>query len=300
MRLLQIIPVALCSLFLAISLSSAQTGKAPLAVSDIKPLPSLAKAMTASGKGNSLNRVVEAYDSQLIDRLNASRKFEVVGRSDLNSVLQEQELANSGNVAPDDPNAAQEGQLAAAKYLLVATIDDFEDATETIELTNLNRTGYKRKIRLSTTAKIYDSTTGKLMESVNVRLERKDDRMDRPEVSRNAEQTDVLLLDITRDAAEEISTRVADIVFPIRVLVKRDTQITINRGEGAGMEVGQTFNVFAEGEELVDPDTGEVLGSEEVLVGKARIISVRAKLSTAEVLEDMGIDKGAILRPSAL
>ena len=35
------------------------------------------------------------------------------------------------------------------------------------------------------------------------------------------------------------------------------------------------------------------------MVGKARIVNVRAKLSTAEVLEDMGITKGAVLRAAA-
>lgn len=293
---------SLTTLSLALACSTlaavAQTGKAPLAVSTIKAAPSLATAMESAGKANSLARVLDTYDSQLIDRLNASRKFEIVGRSDLKSILQEQELAASGNVAPDDPNAAQAGQLAGAKYLLVATIDDFEDATERIDLPNLNRVGYKRKIRVSTTARIYDSTSGKLMESVNVSMEQKADRMDREQIERNAEQTDALLLDITRESAERIATRVADIVFPIRVLVKRDTQITINRGEGTGVEVGQLFDVFAQGETLVDPDTGEVLGTEEVNVGRARITAVRPKFSMAELIEDVGVDKGAVLRPA--
>lgn len=292
--------VALLGLALGVPCGLAQSGKAPLAVSAIKPLPSLTASMASAGKGTSLARVVEAYDSQLIDRLNASRKFDIVGRSDLKEIMREQELAASGNVAADDPDAAQAGRLAAARYLLVGTIDDFEDATERMEFENLDRVGFKRKIRLSTTARIYDSTSGTLMESVNVRLEKQDDRMDRAAVQRNAEDTDVLLLEITRAAAEEIATRVADIVFPVRVLVKRDTQVTLNRGEGGGVEMGQVFNVFAQGEELVDPDTGEVLGREEILVGKARIVSVQPKFSTAEILEDLGIVKGAVMRPAPL
>ncbi|MCU0770662.1 MAG: CsgG/HfaB family protein [Verrucomicrobia bacterium] len=289
----------LAGLFLATAPGRAQDAKAPLAVSSIKPLPALSVALAASGKAASLARVVESYDSQLIDRLNASRKFEIVGRSDLQEIVKEQELAGSGNVAEGDPHAAQAGKLAGAKYLLVATIDDFEDTTERMSFTNLNKVGIKRKIRLSTTAKIYDSTAGKLMESAHVRLERKDDRMDASDLQSNAEATDALLLDITRAAAEQITTRVADIVFPIRVLSKRDSTITINRGEGAGVEPGMVFDVYVQGEELVDPDTGEVLGREEAQIGKARIVTVRPKLSTAEVLEDFGITRGAVLRPAA-
>jgi hypothetical protein len=290
---------ALAGLLLTITLGTAQSVKTPLAVTSVQPLSALATSMAASGKAASLTRVVESYDSQLIDRINASRKFEIVSRSDLKEVLREQELTGSGNVAPDDPDAAQAGKLAAAKYVLVATIDDFDDNTERMTFTNLNKVGLKRTLRLSTTAKIYDSTSGKLIESANVRLERKDDRMEAGDLQRTAESSDVLLLDITRQAAEQIATRLADVAFPIRVLVKRDAQLTLNRGEGTGIEPGQVYDVFVQGETLVDPDTGETLGREEVLIGKARIVRVHPKLATAEILEDFGINRGAVLRPAA-
>ena len=50
------------------------------------------------------------------------------------------------------------------------------------------------------------------------------------------------------------------------------------------------------GEELIDPDTKESLGREEVLVGKARVVSVQPKSTTAELLEDNGVAVGAVLR----
>ncbi|MEI9962925.1 MAG: hypothetical protein WDM76_17960 [Limisphaerales bacterium] len=34
--------------------------------------------------------------------------------------------------------------------------------------------------------------------------------------------------------AEKIANRLADVIFPAKVLLKRDTQVTINRGEGGG------------------------------------------------------------------
>jgi hypothetical protein len=46
---------------------------------------------------------------------------------------------------------------------------------------------------------------------------------------------------------------------------------------------------------LKDPDTGEVLGKEEVKVGKVKITQVGAKTTQAEILEDTGVDKGAVL-----
>ena len=273
----------------------AQDGKATLGISSITPTPSLKTTMTGVGKALALGRVVESFDSQLISAVNATRKFDIVGRSDLKDILKEQELAGSGNV--DARTAAQAGKLIGAKYLLVTTIDDFEDSTERMEFKTLNQVGLKRKIRLSAVAKIYDSTTGKLLESANIRTDRKDDRSDSTSLQKNAELTDALLAETVKETAERVANRVADVVFPARVLIKRDKQITINRGEGAGVTVGQLWNVFVLGEELIDPDTKEKLGHEEVQVGKARVTAITPKTATAEILEDTGIDKGAVLRP---
>jgi hypothetical protein len=105
-----------------------------------------------------------------------------------------------------------------------------------------------------------------------------------------------MMVAVSRDLAQRIANRVADVIFPAKVLIKRDNEVTINRGEGGGVAVGDTFNVFALGEELIDPDTKESLGREEAKVGKVKITQVNPKTSTAQILEDTGIDKGAILR----
>ena len=60
-------------------------------------------------------------------------------------------------------------------------------------------------------------------------------------------------------------------------------------------QLGATLFVLA-GEELIDPDTKESLGKEEVKVGKVKITQVNPKTSIAEILDDTGIDKGAVLR----
>jgi hypothetical protein len=95
--------------------------------------------------------------------------------------------------------------------------------------------------------------------------------------------------------AQKIANHFADVIFPAKVLVKRDNIVTINRGEGGGVAVGDVFNVFALGEAMIDPDTKESLGREEVKVGKVKITQVGTKTSQAEILEDTGIDKGTVL-----
>ena len=51
-------------------------------------------------------------NGQLIDRINATRKFQVVARSDLDDILKEQDFASSGNVDLNDKSAAQQFKIA--------------------------------------------------------------------------------------------------------------------------------------------------------------------------------------------
>jgi curli biogenesis system outer membrane secretion channel CsgG len=276
-------------------LASAQE-KATLAISSIKPTPSLAEA-TKPDKKIELNRIVESLDSQLIDRVNATRKFDVVGRSDLNDVLKEQDLGASGNVDPK--TAAKAGQLAGAKYLLVATVDDFQDYVETATFEGTGRSATKRVFRFSIVGKIYDSSTGKLLESANFQTGNdafKQIQEERNYSVKDGELSDEMMVAVSRTLAEKIANHVADVIFPAKVLLKRDTEVTINRGEGAGVAVGDVFNAFALGDEMIDPDTKESLGREEVKVGKVKISEVDPKFSKADVLEDTGIAAGALLR----
>jgi hypothetical protein len=120
--------------------------------------------------------------------------------------------------------------------------------------------------------------------------------MDRNYTEKNGELSDEMMVAISRSLAEKIALHIADVIFPAKVLIKRDNTVTINRGEGGGVAEGDVFNVYALGEELIDPDTKESLGREEVKVGKVKISQVNPKTSQAEILEDTGIDKGAVLR----
>jgi curli biogenesis system outer membrane secretion channel CsgG len=270
--------------------------KATLAVSSIKPTASLASSVPANKKAQ-LDRILESLDGQLISAFNTTRKFEVLSRSDLNDLIKEQSLGASGNV--DAKTAAQAGKLAGAKYLLVATVDDFQDYVETATFEGTGRSATKRVFRFSIVGKIYESSTGKLLESANFQTgndEFKQIQEERNYSVKDGELSDEMMVAVSRSMAEKIATHIADVIFPAKVLVKRDDTVTINRGEGGGVKEGDVFNVFALGEEMIDPDTKESLGREEVKVGKVKISQVNPKTSVAGILEDTGITQGVVLR----
>jgi curli biogenesis system outer membrane secretion channel CsgG len=297
-------------------LLAAAQEKATLAISSIKPTASLLAAANAKNVTSTttdtkreamtfdlkqeLNRIIESLDGQLIDRVNATRKFDVLSRSDLGDLIKEQDLGASGNV--DAKTAAQAGKLSGAKYLLVCTVDDFDDYLEKAMFEGTGQTATKRVFRFSVVGKLYDSTTGKLLESANFQTgndEFKKINMERSYSVKSGELSDEMMVGISRRLAEKIANHLVDVIYPAKILIRRDDLVTINRGEGAGVAEGDVFNVFAQGDELKDPDTGEILGREEVKVGKVKITQVNPKTSQATILEDTGIDKGAVLHKAA-
>lgn len=82
---------------------------------------------------------------------------------------------------------------------------------------------------------------------------------------------------ISNAAGKLVDTMVAAI-YPIRVVKAMGATAIINRGEG-GVSAGETYAVFLEGEELIDPQSGESLGSMEIEIGLGTITEVRPKFS---------------------
>src|ERR1039458_1620864 len=254
------IGLGILSLILVPAIVSAQEGKATLAVSSIKPTPSLA-ASVKPDKKTEMGRIIESLDSQLIDRINATRKFDVLGRSDLSDVLKEQDLGASGNV--DAKTAAKAGKLTGAKYLLVTTVDDFQDYVEKATFEGTGRAATKRVFRLSVVGKVYDASTGKLLESANFQTGNdgfKQIQEERNYSVKDGELSDEMMVAVSRDLAQKIANRIADVIFPAKVLLKRDKETTINRGEGGGLAAGDTVNGFAPGAGVSGPDTKAAIG----------------------------------------
>ncbi len=70
------------------------------------------------------------------------------------------------------------------------------------------------------------------------------------------------------------------------VLAKGD-RIMINRGSREGVAIGDTFEV-GEVEDVVDPDTGEVLDSDMTTIGKIEVTKVKEKVAYCKPLEGKG------------
>jgi hypothetical protein len=71
----------------------------------------------------------------------------------------------------------------------------------------------------------------------------------------------------------------------------------VNVGSEAGVKEGDEFNVTRTGEQIKDPDTGEVLGANETKVGRVKITSVKGpRLSIAAPVSGTGFKAGDTLK----
>ena len=265
-----------------------------LVIGNVKVGNALAKASAAEGRINQLERVTEAMDTQFRAALSASRKFKIVVGNDLSEIMAKQKRGALYDA--NDPNAPKVGQLRPPKYVVIPTIDDFQDVGEKLQSEGREPLASARRIRISVVATIYDINTGEEKETANIQVSDRKVTLDKTNLALTGDSKDELLLTLTRQAAEKSAQRVVDVVFPAKIVALRDKVVTINRGDGTTVAIGQVWDVFALGPELKDPDTGASLGREEVKSGKVRITSIAPLTSKGEVVEDQGLDKGQILR----
>ena len=66
------------------------------------------------------------------------------------------------------------------------------------------------------------------------------------------------------------------------VKVNGDDEVLISGGQKTGVSEGDTFTVYSVGEALVDPATGEQLGSELEKKGAVKVVKVEEKYAKAK------------------
>ncbi len=72
------------------------------------------------------------------------------------------------------------------------------------------------------------------------------------------------------DRSVDLDARVADV---------SGNSVTINAGQSAGLQVGQTFTIYHKGKEIKDPSTGEVLDVQTTPLGQLTITMVRDRIA---------------------
>jgi TolB-like protein len=234
-----------------------------------------------------------AFTNKFVTALVQTRKFDVVERSRVDEALKEVQMTQGGLMDP--ARAIKAGKMIGADYLLMGEISVFEVTSRWLQVPNTSRWSCTVTGRIIVDMRIVDSRTSKVVSA------------DAGEVVHEVQSLHENQLPVVVDGkyidslqrllCESLVLSTIDGVYPVRVASFTEGQATLNRGEGGGLEVGMVLDVYAEGKDVIDPDTGETLGAEEVKIGRIKVIEVLPRFSKAAVVEASApIPQGAICR----
>ena len=275
--------------------------KVRLGVGGVRVLPALEQQLKAADQGAVVRRVAETVEGQLTDALQNTRKFEIVARQDLDELFKEQDLRRGAIIDNNDEKAATPGKIKGLQYLVVTSIDDFVDTEQSLYSADMGMAVNKRLLRISAIVRIYDTTTGVVKESMSVPVQMESTGTVRAapgEQMRNPKATDdSVYVALVNQLSQRVSQRVVEAIFPAKVVAVTGGYVTLNRGSGTAIDRNQVWEVFAVGQELKDPDTGETLGREEMKVGEVVVVDVLPKFSKGQMFGDnRGIAVGNVAR----
>lgn len=257
------------------------------------------------------NNIGNGLSDMLVTALVESDKFIVIERNELDQVMKEQGLGMSGAVTPQ--SAAKVGQLLGVELIITGSVSEFGTKENKIGGALSNLSGFNLGVSTETARSVVDirlvnTSTGEIIAAKKAEGEESSKSLDNVGVSginfRNSSTWDKTILgkaarQSVEKCVEVITESMADIPWQGKVIkANSDGTLFMKPGSAAGVTPGMTFWVYRPGEELIDPDTGISLGSEEMKIGKIEVVSDVAggKACKAIVKSGSNFDTGDVVR----
>lgn len=217
-----------------------------------------------------------------------SSRFSVIEREKLDMVLKEQGLSTSG--ALDQQTAAEIGKVLGIRYIITGGIDKFAINTTKGGFGGVG--GAYTKAEATINLRLIDTTTAERLVAVSADgdVKKGGGFFKGASLSREDEWG------IASEAIEKAAANVVGLFSGHKALAKLGAggvmagaegkiikveagKAWINMGEMSGIQVGDQFTVIQVGEELRDPDTGQVLGADESEVGEGVVVDVQERFA---------------------
>lgn len=242
-----------------------------------------------------------------INELVKSGQFTVIERQRLDDILQEQGLSLSGQVSAS--SAISAGKLLGVDYMLTGRITKFgERAVGGKAAWGIAMSAKKKTLEGGLSVRLINTTTGEIVFADEATGEDSNFKIDILGTGGGVDYDETAVDKVFRPAVEELSRKLIDKASGLsgsggdrpatqgKISKISGDVVYLNIGANKGVKVGDTFTVYALGEEIVDPDTGESLGAEETEVGKVEVIEVKAKYAKARVTSGSGMTAGSAVR----
>ena len=248
----------------------------------------------------------DGFTTIMTDVLNETGKFIVLGDAQMRgAALAEQDFVATGRTA-GGKKAPKMGRMTPAQLLVRGSITHAQETgggKGGINFKGISLGGSKASAEVNITIYLVNSETGQVVASKKV--EGKSGKRGigvgyyGSKLGGLTGNLDGFTSDNVGKACEAaVSEAVAFLIEQLEqipwegsvVLVKGD-RVIINRGTREGVAPGMKFSVGTV-EELVDPDTGEVLDSEMTTLAELESDQVKEKITYCNILSGSGIEKG--------
>ncbi len=263
----------------------------------------------------SWNELATAAADSVTHELVNSGRFRVIERSRLDEVLREQDLGDSGRIDPS--TAAGIGKVLGVQLVVLGSVTEFGIEEYGGRLPQIGKWKFGRglggklvKGNATLTARVIDTTTAEILGSYEGSGTHKFGKGQFSGASFGKNFDTTTTSKVLKAAAEQVARQIAAAAADLEpstvrggiegkvAKVSGDT-VYLNVGEAQGVRVGDRFEIRRLGEVIRDPDTGEVLGGDEMKVGVVEVTKVLgAKLATARVVEGGTMEVGdrAVMR----
>jgi curli biogenesis system outer membrane secretion channel CsgG len=283
----------------------------------------LNKAVTQAGDKGGIKTVGAGASKMLETALVKSSNFDVFTRQEMDKVLKEQALGQTGMVTPQ--SAAKVGQMIGVNAIVIGTVTEFGEkksntnvsgntiralsgdrANKNLGLALLSAGGFgfsKAEARVVIDVQLIDTTTGRIILADSSEGIESSMGMSIAGISGGSSIDDTKVGKALRKSIHKlvnaISKQMATVPWSARIVKATGRDIIINAGMNSNIQPGSTFDVYKKGEELKDPSTGESLGFEETLAGEAMATQVMERVTKAAVRSGTGFKTGDIVRLKA-
>ena len=222
-----------------------------------------------------------AFRSIIEAELVKPQKLLVVERSELSAAFDEQQLqyfVKSGGKLNFKPTTS------AVTYLVYGKVTElgYEEkgySDSTVAMSSLIGT-------FAADIKVVEVKTGRIKRAESVRVTENLGSQTATTATRagQSKSLNALYGVLQRKAAEQIARALTLSVVPMTVVQVDGDSVYLNYG-GSFVQSGLELDIKAPGKELVDPNTGRILGSSSRPVGKVRIESIYPEYSIARITQ---------------
>jgi len=251
------------------------------------------------------SRAGEAAQDMFITELVQSGKYTVIDRERLDALMREKNMSLAGDIDPR--TAVQAGKLLGVEYVLFGNVTEFGEEVAKAQVGwGIGVDVKRKKFIAALDVRLVNTTTGEILwadkarkEESNVKVfvlgsgggvddRRMFDKVLLPCVQELSGKMTQLTLATSASVKGKVSGKIAKVDGGI---------VWINLGSSHGVAVGDTFEVYRQGEPIKDPDTGEILGADEEMIGSIKVTLVKGKsLAEATIVSGSGFRPGDVVK----